>query len=336
MATRSKSLWSGGPVLVTGAGGFIGSHVVEALLDRGARVRALVHYNGAGRQGFLDEIDGRRRARLEVVAGDVRDAHQMAEVVKGCSAVAHLAALIAIPYSYQAADSYVATNVQGTLNLLEACRRHKVRRLVVTSTSEVYGTAQRTPMDETHRLNAQSPYAASKIAADQMALAYHRSHGLPVVVLRPFNTYGPRQSARAVLPTILSQILSGAKTLALGNTAPRRDLTFVTDTAAAFVAALERPGLDGEVIHFGQGKAASVGELAEKSMTLLRRRPRLKIDRARARPAASEVDLLLCDAGKARRLLNWTPRVGLDEGLRRTAEYLRRHLSAYRPGDYAR
>ncbi|MBL0348753.1 MAG: GDP-mannose 4,6-dehydratase [Elusimicrobia bacterium] len=324
-----------GRVLVTGAGGFIGSHVVEALLRRGARVRALIHYNGAGRRGHLDDLRVVRRSHLEIVGGDVRDAHLMNEVVRGCSTVAHLAALIAIPYSYRAADSYVATNVQGTLNLLEACRQNDVRRLVVTSTSEVYGNAQSAPMDETHRLNAQSPYAASKIAADQMALAYHRSHGLPVVVLRPFNTYGPRQSARAVLPTILAQILSGSKTLALGRVAPRRDLTFVTDTAAAFVAALERGGIEGEVIHFGQGNAVSVGELAEKCMGFLRRRPRLKIEGVRTRPVASEVNLLLCDATKARRLLGWAPRVGLEEGIRRTADYVRRRLAAYRPEEYA-
>jgi NAD dependent epimerase/dehydratase len=318
-------------VLVTGAGGFIGSHVVEALLRRGRRVRALVHYNGAGRRGHLSAP----HPRLEVVAGDVADAAHVATIVEGCDAVLHLAALIAIPYSYHAAGSYVSTNVQGTLNVLEACRRSGVRRLVVTSTSEVYGTAQRTPMDEGHPLQAQSPYAATKIAADQLALSYHRAHGLPVVVLRPFNTYGPRQSARAVLPTILMQILAGRSTVTLGNLDPRRDLTFVTDTAEAFAAALEAKGIEGEVIHFGQGAAVSVRELVELCGRVLRKRVRATVQSGRVRPVKSEVDLLLCDPTKAKRLLQWVPRVDLEDGVRRTADYVRAHLAAYRPDEYA-
>lgn len=324
-----------GLVLVTGAGGFIGSHVVEALLERGATVRALVHYNGSGRQGHLDSINTRLRRRLEIVSGDVRDSHQMDGLVKGCSTVAHLAALIAIPYSYQAAGSYVTTNIQGTLNILEACRRHPVRRIVVTSTSEVYGTAQILPMSETHRLQAQSPYAATKIAADQLALSYHRTHGLPVVVLRPFNTYGPRQSARAILPTILGQILSGQNTITLGNLAPRRDLTFVTDTAQAFMAAIERNGIDGETIHFGQGSAVSVQELVDLCCRLLKKRCRIIKADQRARPAKSEVDVLLCDPAKARKDLGWAPHVGLEEGIRQTAAYIKKNLETYRPGEYA-
>lgn len=336
---QEKSNGSGGGlgrlVLVTGAGGFIGSHVVEALLERGAHVRALVHYNGSGRRGYLENIDVRLRRRLEIVAGDVRDSHQMDALVKGCSTVAHLAALIAIPYSYQAAGSYVSTNIQGTLNLLEACRHHNVRRIVVTSTSEVYGTAQSVPMSETHPLQAHSPYAATKIAADQLALSYHRAHGLPIVVLRPFNTFGPRQSARAILPTILSQILSGQKTITLGNLAPRRDLTFVTDTAQAFLAALERKGIDGETIHFGQGSAISVQELADLCIRKLKKRCRIITADPRVRPAKSEVDLLLCDPSKARERLGWEPLVALEEGVRRTAAYIKENLGAYRPGEYA-
>jgi len=294
----------------------------------------MVHYNGAGRWGHLEETRARLSPRFECVAGDVSDGPQMREFVAGCAGVIHLAALIGIPYSYHAAASYVDTNILGTLNVLEACRQRGVRRVVVTSTSEVYGSAQTTPMDESHRLNAQSPYAATKIGADQLALSYHRSHGLPVVVLRPFNTYGPRQSARALLPTILSQILSGEKTLKLGNLAPRRDLTFVTDTAEAFRAAIECPGIEGHVIHFGQGEATGVGELALRCMTILNRRIRLGADRGRARPSSSEVDLLLCDGSRARRLLGWKPRVSLDEGIRRTAAYIRHHLPAYRPREY--
>jgi dTDP-glucose 4,6-dehydratase len=323
------------PMFVTGAGGFIGSHVVEGLLAAGHKVRALAHYNGAGKKGFLEEVEKKSRGRLEITAGDVRDAHQMSELVQGCEAVLHLAALIAIPYSYKAADSYIATNVQATLNILEACRRHKVRRVVVTSTSEVYGTAQQVPMTESHSLQAQSPYAATKIAADQLALSYFRSHGVPVVVLRPFNTYGPRQSARAVLPTILTQILSGRKTIALGNLAPRRDLTFVTDTANAFVAALDRKGIEGEVIHFGQGSAIGVGELAKRCFSVLNKKGRVVSATGRVRPGKSEVDLLLCDASKARERLGWEPRVSLDEGIRRTAAYIQNNLAAYRPDEYA-
>lgn len=322
-------------IFVTGAGGFVGSHVVEHLLGEGRKVRALVHYNGAGRRGFLDELNAKALGGLDIAFGDVRDPHQMARMVQGCDAVLHLAALIAIPYSYNAPASYVETNVQGTLNILEACRRQGVKRLVVTSTSEVYGTAQQVPMTETHPLQAQSPYAASKIGADQLALSYYRAHGLPVVVLRPFNTYGPRQSARAVLPTILSQILSGQKTIALGNLSPRRDLTFVTDTAQAFVAAMERKGIDGETIHFGQGAAVSVQELADMCCRILKKRCRIITADPRVRPVKSEVDLLLCDPSKARERLGWEPRVSLEEGVRRTAAYIEENLGAYRPGEYA-
>jgi nucleoside-diphosphate-sugar epimerase len=228
----------------------------------------------------------------------------------------------------------VETNVQGTLNILEACRREGVKRVVVTSTSEVYGTAQSVPMTELHPLQAQSPYAASKIGADQLALSYYRSHGVPVVVLRPFNTYGPRQSARAVLPTILSQILSGRSTVTLGSLTPRRDLTFVTDTARAFVAALDKKGIEGEVIHFGQGSAVSVGELADLCFSVLKKKGRVVTAGGRVRPSKSEVDLLLCDASKAREKLGWEPRVSLEEGVRRTAGYIQKNLGSYRPDEY--
>lgn len=321
-------------VLVTGAGGFIGSHVVEHLLGQGYRVKALVHYNGAGRRGFLEDCIRKTRGQLEIVAGDVRDAHQTSRLVQGCESVLHLAALIAIPYSYQAPESYVATNVQGTLNILEACRKHKVRRVVVTSTSEVYGTAQQVPMTELHPLQAQSPYAATKIAADQLALSYYRSYGLPVVVLRPFNTYGPRQSGRAILPTILSQILAGRKTLSLGNLAPQRDLTYVGDSARAFVSALKHKGIDGEVIHFGQGSAISVGELAALCFSVLKKKGRVLTTGGRVRPAKSEVDLLLCDASKARKMLGWESHVFLEEGIYKTAAYIGKNLVGYRPDEY--
>ncbi len=323
-------------ILVTGAGGFIGSHVVEQLLKEGKEVRALVHYNGAGRWGFLEGlVSNASRGRLDIVAGDVRDPHQMERMVHGCDAVLHLAALIAIPYSFNAAASYVETNVLGTLNILEACRRKQVRRVIVTSTSEVYGTAQHVPMTETHPLQAQSPYAASKIGADQLALSFYRSHGVPVVVVRPFNTYGPRQSARAVLPTILSQILAGRSSVTLGNLNPQRDLTFVTDTARAFVAGLDKKGIEGEVIHFGQGSAVSVSELAGMCLKILKKKGRVVIEKGRIRPPKSEVDVLVCDATRAHQVLGWVPQVSLEEGIRRTAAYIKENLGVYRPGDYA-
>jgi dTDP-glucose 4,6-dehydratase len=274
------------------------------------------------------------RARLEFWRGDVSDPFVVGELVEGCDTVYHLAALIGIPYSYTAPASYVATNVSGTLNVLEACRRSKVRRVVITSTSEVYGTAVYTPIDEKHPLQGQSPYSATKIAADKLAEAYFRSFDLPVVTLRPFNTYGPRQSARAVIPTVLSQALSGADPILLGSLEPRRDLTFVEDTVRAFLLALEAPGIEGETIHLGVGEAISVGELAGRCLAAAGSRARIVTDPERQRPEKSEVGLLLSDPSKARRLLNWSPRVGLDEGLRRTADYIRQHPDQYRTKEY--
>lgn len=321
--------------MVTGAGGFIGSHLVAALLQAGHTVRALVRYNSRGSWGHLDALPAPVPGRLEVRLGDVTDAGLVRDCVTGCDVVFHLAALIGIPYSYHAPASYVATNVGGTLHVLEACRAARPRRVIVTSTSEVYGTAQYTPITETHPLQGQSPYSASKIAADKLAESYHRSFDLPVVTLRPFNTYGPRQSARAVIPTILSQALAGATTVRLGNLEPKRDLTFVEDTVHAFVLAATAPGLEGETVHFGQGTAVSVGELAQQCLQVAGSAARIECEPQRHRPAKSEVELLLCDPGKARRLLGWTPQVTLAAGLRRTAEYIRANLAAYRVQEYA-
>lgn len=320
--------------MVSGAGGFIGSHVTEALLCAGHTVRALVHYNSRGSWGHLAELGSQWLDRLDVRLGDVTDAYLMRELVSGCEVVFHLAALIGIPYSYHAPASYVATNVIGTLNVLEACRQAKVRRVIVTSTSEVYGTARYTPIDERHPLQAQSPYAASKIAADKLAESYFRSFDLPVVILRPFNTYGPRQSARAVIPTILAQALSGARQIRLGNLEPRRDLTYVEDTVRAFLAAAEAPGIEGETIHFGQGHAVSVREIAEKCLAVVGSDAEIVCDDQRRRPDRSEVELLLCEPSKARQLLGWTATVSLDEGLARTAAYVRRHLTEYQAERY--
>ena len=323
-------------ILVTGAGGFIGSHVTEAFLRGGHRVRALVHYNSRGSHGHLDEIEPALRKQLTVQLGDVTDAYMMRDLVADCDAVCHLAALIGIPYSYVAPASYVATNISGTLAILEACRQAKTRRLVVTSTSEVYGTALYTPIDEKHPLQGQSPYSASKIGADKLAESYFRSFDLPVVTLRPFNTYGPRQSARAVIPTILSQALAGQKTISLGRLDPQRDLTFVDDTSRAIVLATETPGIEGETVHFGQGEAISVGELAKLCLDVTNSNAQITLDPNRQRPEKSEVGLLLCDPTKARERLGWKAQVQLKDGLRRTAAYLAQNIKAYRAGDYAR
>jgi NAD dependent epimerase/dehydratase len=321
-------------ILVTGAGGFIGSHVCEELLRGGHRVRGLVRYTSHGSRGHLAEVSD-EDDRLEVVYGDVRDAYQMEQIVQGCDVVLHLAALIGIPYSYVAPESYVATNVTGTLNILQACRKSRTRRLVVTSTSEVYGSALIVPMAETHPLQPQSPYSASKIAADSLAQSFARSFELPVMVLRPFNTYGPRQSARAIIPTILTQVLSGKETIELGDLSPRRDFTYVEDTARAFALAAETPGIDGETIHFGQGDSVSIGEIADRCIALVGRSVEIKTVALRRRPERSEVELLVCDATKARERLGWKPDVPLDEGLKRTAQYIERQLANYRPAEYS-
>ncbi len=321
-------------IALTGAGGFIGSHLTGLLLEEGHHVRALVRYNSRGSWGHLENVPPPLRERLEVTSGDVTDPNIVHELVEGCGVVYHLAALIGIPYSYHAPASYVATNIGGTLNVLNACRALKTRRLIVTSTSEVYGTAWYSPIDEHHPLQGQSPYSASKIAADKLAESYFCSFGLPVVVLRPFNTFGPRQSARAVIPTVLTQALSGAKTIALGNLDPKRDLTFVEDTARAFFLAATVPGIEGEVIHFGQGHAVTIAELAQLCLEVVGSKAQIVSSSDRMRPEKSEVGLLLCNPEKAASLLNWRPQVTLEEGLKRTAEYLRVNLSQYRPTEY--
>jgi NAD dependent epimerase/dehydratase len=322
-------------VLVTGAGGFIGSHLVEALLRKGHAVRALVRYNSRARWGYLEDLGLDFKKRLDIHLGDVTDPYFVRGLLDECEVVFHLAALIGIPYSYYAPASYVSTNVAGTLNILEAGRQCKPRRIIVTSTSEVYGTARYTPIDESHPLQAQSPYAASKIAADKLAESYFCSFDLPVVTLRPFNTYGPRQSARAVIPTVLTQALVERDEIHLGNLGPRRDLTFVEDTVHAFLLAAETPNIDGEIIHFGQGEAFSVEEVARRCLAIVGSQARIESTTERRRPEKSEVGVLMCDATKARRLLGWKPKVSLEEGLRRTSDYLRDNVHRYRPDNYA-
>lgn len=327
--------WRGTRVLVTGAGGFIGSHLVEELARRGARVRALVRYNARASRGLLERIDPELAARVEVVAGDVRDRGFMDGLARSQEVAFHLAALIAIPYSYQAPESFVDTNVRGTLNVLEACLRRGVRRLVHTSTSEVYGTALYAPMDERHPLQGQSPYSASKIGADALAESFHRSFGLPVAVARPFNAFGPRQSARAVLPAIMSQLLAGPGELRLGALDPVRDFTYVADTVRGFLAVAASPRAVGEVVNIGSGRATSIGQAAARVQRLLGVRAWVRKDEERVRPDKSEVRRLLCDNRKALRLAGWRPRYSFDEGLALALDYVRAHLDEHRPGTYS-
>jgi NAD dependent epimerase/dehydratase len=312
-------------VLVTGGDGFIGSHLVERLVEEGARVRAFCLYNSRGSWGWLDEADPATRARLDVRLGDIRDARFVERAAEGVEVVLHLAALIAIPYSYMAPESFVDTNVRGTLNILDAARRAGVRRIVQVSTSEVYGTPESLPIRESHPLQAQSPYAATKVAADQLSLAYWRSFGLPVVVLRPFNTYGPRQSARAVLPTILRQLLAGQAEVRLGRLDPRRDFTYVADTVDGLVRAAMTPGIEGETIQLGSGRSDSIGELFDLATRILDVRAHPVQEKARLRPDASEVLVLQSDPRKARKLLGWEPRTSLEDGIRSTVAWLREH-----------
>jgi len=326
--------WNGRKVLVTGADGFIGSHLVECLVEEGAEVRAFCFYNSNGSLGWLDEAPEPVKASIEARLGDIRDVRFVEEACKGIDVVFHLAALIAIPYSYQAPESFIDTNVKGTLNVLEAVRRKGCRRMVHTSTSEVYGTPTELPIRETHPLQGQSPYSASKIAADKLCEAYHCSFEVPVVTLRPFNTYGPRQSARAVLPTILIQLLAGKREIRLGNLDPRRDLTFVSDTVEGFVRAAEAEGIEGEVIQLGTGRTISIAELFETACVALGVEASVTADEARIRPSKSEVMVLLSDPAKAKERLSWEPSVALEEGLRRTASWLEPRDGLFDPDRY--
>jgi len=327
-------------LFVTGADGFIGSHLTQTLLERGHEVKALVYYNAFNHWGWLERIPASLRGGLEVITGDIRDPLCVREAMQGCSAVLHLAALIAIPYSYRAPQSYIDTNVTGTLNVLQAARDLGVEKVVHTSTSEVYGTACFVPITEDHPLQGQSPYSASKIGADQLAYAYHTSFDLPVVILRPFNTYGPRQSARAVIPTIITQLANGQRTLKLGALHPTRDFNFVADTVAGFVKALESDRGIGQVINLGTGFEIRIGELAEMIAELMGVDVEIQTDNQRLRPDASEVERLCADNSRARRWLGWEPvyggREGLGRGLLETIDWFRQpeNLSRYKADLY--
>ena len=322
-------------VFVTGAGGFIGSHLAEQLVTLGCKVVALTHYDARVGASNLDFLANDVRDEIEIVAGDIRDPFFVERAVKGMDVVFHLAALIGIPYSYAAVSSYVDTNVVGTLNVLQACVAAGVSRVVHTSTSECYGTARYTPIDEGHPLRSQSPYAATKTAADKLAEAYFLSFNLPVVTIRPFNTFGPRQSARAIVPTILSQLLGGCQTLSLGSLDPVRDLTYVRDTAAGFIAVASSDTAVGEVLNIGVGEGLTIRQIAETAMDVVGRRVPLTVQQERVRPDASEVRALICDSAKAALLTGWRPIVSFQQGLTETANFVAAHPDLYRPEEYS-
>jgi dTDP-glucose 4,6-dehydratase len=327
-------------VLVTGADGFIGSHLTEALVRQGHEVRAFVMYNSFNSWGWLDNTVPELKGQFEVFAGDIRDPYGVKDAMKGCGAVLHLAALIGIPYSYHSPESYVETNIGGTLNILQAARELNIKRVVHTSTSEVYGSAQFVPITESHPLQGQSPYSATKIGADQLAYSFYTSFGLPVVTLRPFNTYGPRQSARAVIPTIIAQIASGSREIKLGATLPTRDFSYVQDTVDGFIAALISQQGEGEVVNLGSNFEISVGETAHLIAEAMGVEIELKTDEIRLRPAGSEVERLWADNTKAKQLFDWAPkyegREGFKRGVLETAAWFSQpeNLLGYKAGIY--
>jgi NAD dependent epimerase/dehydratase len=330
-----NNVLAGRKVLVTGAAGFIGSHLAEALVLAGAEVTAMVRYNSGSRIGNLAFLDRHAREQLKILSGNIEDSDFMLRAIDGQEIVFHLAALIAIPYSYTAPRSYVRTNIEGTLNVLEASRRCGTKRVVHTSTSEVYGTAQRVPIDENHPLQGQSPYSASKIGADKLAESYCRSFDTPVVTVRPFNTYGPRQSARAFIPTIISQALVRDE-IRLGALTPERDMTFVSDSVAGFIAAGTTLGIEGMTINLGTGETHAVGWFAERIQRLMGTCKPIVQDEQRVRPELSEVRKLLSDNTLAHRLMGWAPKMGLDEGLKQAIDFVEANRDLFRTDEYVR
>jgi dTDP-glucose 4,6-dehydratase len=326
--------WSGKQVLVTGAGGFIASHLVERLVSDGAQVRAFVRYNSRNDVGMLRLISPEVFSQLEIVRGDLRDVEAVRRAVRGMDTVFHLGALIAIPYSYVNPREVIDVNIMGTLNVLMAARDFGVRRVVHTSTSEVYGTAQYTPIDEMHPLQGQSPYSASKIGADKIAESFYRSFEVPVVTLRPFNTYGPRQSTRAVIPTIVTQALTRDE-VKLGSLDPSRDFTFVKDTANGFICVAEAENILGQEINLGNDNTIRIGDLVDRIFSIIGKTPKVVTDSQRIRPGKSEVMKLWASNQKAKEMLGWEPRISLDEGLRLTIEWISAHLDLYRPDQYS-
>jgi NAD dependent epimerase/dehydratase len=328
-------MWQGKRVAVTGAAGFIGSHLVDALARAGATVTAITRYNSSSSIGNLEFLDRDVRGVLKIAAGNIEDNDFVYQALEGQDVVLHLGALIAIPYSYEAPRSYVRTNIEGTLNVLQAGRRNAIGRIVHTSTSEVYGTALRAPIDEEHPLQGQSPYSASKIGADKLAESFFRSFGVPVVTLRPFNTYGPRQSARAFIPTIISQAVERDE-IRLGSLTPERDMTYVSDTVAGFMAAGSQPGIEGMTINLGTGETYSVGWFAKRILSLMEVDKPIVSDAERMRPDQSEVLKLVSDNRLARRALGWEPRMEIDQGLMRMIEFVRSNPGFYQTDRYVR
>ena len=326
--------WRSKKVLVTGSEGFIGSHLAERLVELGAEVRAMVLYNSFNHWGWLETLDNRVKNSIEIFTGDVRDYRSVSTAMEGREMVFHLAALIAIPYSYRAPYSYVETNITGSLNVLESARERGMAKVVHTSTSEVYGSARYVPIDEKHPLQGQSPYSASKIGADKLAESYYLSFGLPVSTIRPFNTYGPRQSARAVIPTVISQVLSGRERIKLGALSPTRDFNYVKDTVEGFVKVAESEKSVGKVINIGSGREISIGDLALMIARLAGREVELVCDEERLRPENSEVSRLLCDSGQARALTGWTPAYTLEAGLKETIDWVGSNLDRYKAEIY--
>ena len=327
------SFWQGKSVLVTGAGGFIGSHLVERLHAEGAKVRAFVRYNSRGEAGLLRQLPPETLSQLEIIGGDIRDSSAIFTASEGVDVIFHLGALISIPYSYVHPREVTESNIIGTLNVLEAARHHKTARVIHTSTSEVYGTARYAPINEAHPLQGQSPYSASKIGADKLAESFHLSFNLPVVTVRPFNTFGPRQSARAVIPTIITQALAG-KVIKLGNLDTTRDFTYVEDTVEGFLKAAQADDALGGTFNLGTGSEIRVGELAEKIISATGTQARVQVEALRLRPDKSEVLRLISDNSLAKQSLGWSPRFSLDEGLGRTIAWIRDHLDMYKVGKY--
>jgi dTDP-glucose 4,6-dehydratase len=321
-------------VLVTGAGGFIGSHLVEELVKQGEEVRAFVRYNSRDERGLLEDLPKEIQNQIEIVPGDLKDPDGVKKAIKGCAKIFHLGALIAIPYSYVHPFNFVQTNVAGTAHLLNACLENSgIEKIIHTSTSEVYGTAQYVPIDEKHPLQAQSPYAASKIAADKLAESYHLSFGLPIATIRPFNTFGPRQSLRAIIPTIVSQAIRDKK-IRLGNTKPRRDFLFVKDTVRGFIEVGKCEGAVGKVVNIGAGTDISVEELVTKILDQMGKKEEIEVENQRIRPEKSEVMQLLSDTRFAQKLFQWAPRYSLEDGLKETIEWYRKNLSRFKVGSY--
>lgn len=319
-------------VLVTGAGGFIGSHLVELLVSEGYNVKAFVHYNSWNKWGWLD-MSGVKN-HIQVITGDIRDYDSVSEAVKGCDTVFHLAALIGIPYSYVSPQAYIKTNIDGTYNVLQSSRQLDVEKIMVTSTSETYGTAQYVPIDESHPMVGQSPYSATKIAADQLSVSYYKSFDLPVKIVRPFNTYGPRQSARAIIPTVISQILNGQTQLKLGNLTPTRDLTFVKDTARGFYEIARAEGLFGEITNIGMSDEISVGDLVVMIAKLIGVKVEVNADQQRIRPDKSEVERLFCNNSKILENTSWKPEYSLESGLQETIEWIKNNMSYFKSDIY--